>query len=123
VALQISPHFYDSLVKLIAVSVVYRKIEYVLPWSDGSKNPNLENFSDLMNSAISIQHTPEEFDIWTRSTFVNYGAYAQTRQLDNELNFPMVKLASRRSDARRHIQTRKLARMAGRSVGPRKRAP
>lgn len=85
------------------MSIEYLGAEYILPWADTSRNPKLENFNDFKNNAICVQHSPEEAEIWQKSTFVNYGVCAQIRQLNSETDFPMVKMASRHVDARNYI--------------------
>ena len=88
----------------MAVSIEYLGSEQILPCLDTNRNPKLENFSDFKNEIISVQHSPEEEKIWQSSTFVSYGVYAQIRQLNNETHFPIVKMAGRHADARKHIQ-------------------
>jgi len=101
-AVQISPHFYYPPLGSTAVSIEYLGAEYVLPWLDTTRNPKLQNPSDF-ESEVSIQHSNEEDRIWQASTFVTYGVYAQIRQLKSENDFPIVKIASRHTDARKHI--------------------
>jgi serine/threonine protein kinase len=103
-AIQISPHFYYAPIEATAVSIEYRGVEHVLPWPDKNRYPTSEILSDSKGQLIPVQHSPQEHDIWHSSTFVSYGVYAQIRQLNSETDFPMVKLASRHADARKHIQ-------------------
>lgn len=103
-AIQISPHFYYPPIRATAISIEYRGAEYVLPWPDTARYPRLENFDDFKNDMIGIDHSPEEDNIWRRSTLISYGVYAQVRQLNGETDFPIVKIASKHVDARKHIQ-------------------
>lgn len=104
-AKQVSPPFFCQSIQATAVSVEYLDKEYILPWTDILRSPDLENFGSLENT-VCIEHSPQMEHLWKTSSFINYGVYAQVRQLNTcDDGFPMIKMASQHVNAREYIQT------------------
>jgi hypothetical protein len=72
------------------VSIEYLGNEYVLPWRDTGRNPDLKKFGEFKIDAMLIQQCPEKYEILQASTFITYGVYAQIRQLNSESAFPLA---------------------------------